>query len=335
MTMPIKVRYEDTELPATLESTSARRLKVDIGGGVGSVDVTDRIDRLLGRVTNYDVLANGILSAANQTVEMVAAGLGTVGVGISGTWVGTIVAEIEVGDGIWDTVPLVDNTLGSATLSTTANGNFLLGIAGALTVRVRMSLYTSGAATVYMEGTSAAAGVFLSRSIPTGLNSIGTVGLNAGTNNIGRVGSEGITISQTPTITAGAYTANDAVGGLLTFANAARVAGYGGVIKDLLILDDAGQDVELELWLFNATFTAMADNAPWAPSEADLRNLVAIISTADGSWFAAGTPSAARIEVSQRYDCTGTSLFGQLVTRGTPTFAATDDVTVILGLLQD
>jgi hypothetical protein len=39
------------------------------------------------------------------------------------------------------------------------------------------------------------------------------------------VRSSSTTISQTPTVTAGAYAANDAVGGLLTFANAARATG--------------------------------------------------------------------------------------------------------------
>ena len=149
------------------------------------------------------------------------------------------------------------------------------------------------------------------------------------------VRSAGIPISQTPTVTAGAYIAGDAVGGLLTFAGAARVAGDGGVIKDVIIIKDNGNTAALELWLFNATFTAMVDNAPWAPSEADLRKLVAIIATADGASFAAGTPAVARVECSQYYECTGTSLFGQLVTRGTPTFGATDDVTVKIGLLQD
>lgn len=310
---------------ATLE-----RLKTSPQSGA-SVDMSDRIGRLLGKI--YDVLANGTLAAPNETVEMVCAGLSTIGVGISGTWTGTIVVETEVGDGVWDVVPLVDGTLGTASLSTSVNGNFLVGIAGALTLHVRASALASGIATIYLEGTSAPAGVFLSRSLPTGINSIGTVGLNAGTNNIGRVGSEGITISQTPTVTAGVYAAGDAVGGLLTFANAARVSGYGGVVKDLIVLDDAGQDAVMELWLFRETFTAMADNAPWALSEADLRKLVAVIST--GTWLAAGTPSVAVVEANQRYDCVGTSLFGQLVTRGTPTFAATDDVTVILGLLQD
>lgn len=168
--------------------------------------------------------------------------------------------------------------------------------------------------------------------------SIGKLAANDGVN-IGDVDivSAGTTIAQTPAITAGAYSIGDAVGGLLTFANAARESGGGGVIKDVVIVDDAGQDAELELWLFNQTFTAMADNAAWAPSEADLENLVTVISTEDSAqgWLAAGTPSAIEIEVARRYDLAGTSLFGQLVTRGTPTFAATDDVTVKVALLQD
>jgi len=186
--------------------------------------------------------------------------------------------------------------------------------------------------------------------VGAGSAAVGTVTLGAGTASIGKLGAnsgvdigdvgvvaEGATISQTPTITAGAYSAGDAVGGLLTFANAARVSGGGGVIKDVLLVDDAGQDAELELWLFDRTFTAIADNNAWAPSEADLEHLVTVISTEDSAqgWLAAGTPSACAIEVARRYDLSGTSLFGQLVTRGTPTFAATDDLTVKVGLLQD
>ena len=147
----------------------------------------------------------------------------------------------------------------------------------------------------------------------------------------------GITISQTPTVTAGLYAANDAVGGLLTFANAGRAIGYGGVVKDMVILDDEGQDAALELWLFDQAFTPIADNAPWAPTEADMENLVGVIATANGTYYqaAAGARSTAVVEASQRYDCVGTSLFGQLVTRGAPTYAAVDDVTVKIGLLRD
>jgi hypothetical protein len=171
------------QLPAALgQAAMANSLPVAIASNQSavSVDVSDRIGRLAGRMTHYDVLANGSLGALNATVELACAGLGTVGIGISGTWVGTIVAEITVGDGVWSVVPLVDNLLGSAAVSTTVNGNFLVGIAGALTLRIRMSLYTSGTATVYLEGTSAPAGTFLSRSIPTGINTIGAVTLANG-----------------------------------------------------------------------------------------------------------------------------------------------------------
>jgi hypothetical protein len=139
-----------------------------------ATDMTDELGRLLGRVTNYDVLANGTLGELDATVELVGAGLGVAGLGISGTWAGTITVEGNVGDGVWSVIPIIDGTLGSAALTTTVNGNFLIGIAGYLTVRVRMSLYTSGTATVYIEGTSAAAGVFL-----TGANLIGSVNIAA------------------------------------------------------------------------------------------------------------------------------------------------------------
>lgn len=166
----------------------------------------------------------------------------------------------------------------------------------------------------------------------------GTVALKATDDGHLILASQGATISQTPAISTGAYAANDAVGGKLTFANAARVTGGGGVIKNMLIIDDAGQDAELELWLFKVTFTAMSDNAAWAPSEADLENLVCVISTQESSqgWMAAGTPSIVDTEVARRYDLTGTSLFGQLVNpTDTPTYVATDDITVKIGLLLD
>ena len=195
----------------------------------------------------------------------------------------------------------------------------------------------TGRMPVSLYGKSSAAGDKELLLDSSGHPQVDVLSITAGETVIGRVGSTGATISQTPTVTAGAYTAGDVVGGLFTFANAARVSGYGGVLKNVLIVDDAGQDAELELWLFNQTFTAIADNGAWAPAEADLENLIMVVSTEDSGqgWLAAGTPSACDIEVSRRYTLTGTSLFGQLVTRGTPTFAATDDVTVKVALLTD
>ena len=177
--------------------------------------------------------------------------------------------------------------------------------------------------------------VDLASNSGTDIGDVDVTSIAAGETHIGQVGGEGTTITLIPTVTVGAYSEGDAVGGLLTFPNAGRASGEGSVLTDVLIIDDAGQDAELELWLFNATFTAIADNAAWAPTEADLEKCIAVISTTGGTWRAAGTPSVINIECTRRIDITGTSLFGQLVTRGTPTFAAVDDVTVKIKLLQD
>jgi hypothetical protein len=264
-------------------------------------------------------------SAASATANgavMNCTGLVGALVQITGTFSATVTFRVTVDGTNWVAIPGVNANSGVGATTTTTAGLYWVPFSGARLFRCNVTWTSGTSITVTGIGVESSAGLSI-------------VQIPAGANIIGRVGSPGIRISQTPTVTAGAYSANDAVGGLLTFANAARVAGYGGVIKDVLILDDAGQDAALELWLFNATFTAMTDNAAWAPSEADLRKLVGIIATSSGAYFAAGTPSAARVECYQRYDCTGTSLFGQLVTRGTPTYVATDDVTVIIGLLQD
>ena len=152
------------------------------------------------------------------------------------------------------------------------------------------------------------------------------------------VSRTGTTIMASSPVSAGViYAAGDNLGGLLTFANAAKVEGGGGVIMGVMLTDDAGQDADTELWLFDSTFTAGADNDAWAPVEVQLHTLVAVISTKESSqgWISAGTPSVCDIEVNRRFDCTGTSLFGRLVTRGTPTEAAIDDVRVRLMLSQD
>jgi len=184
-------------------------------------------------------------------------------------------------------------------------------------------------------GSASIGTVTLAANSGVDIGDVDVTSIAAGETHIGEVGGADIIITQTPTVTAGAYSANDAVGGLLTFTNAARASGSGGIIKSVVIVDDAGQDAELELWLFDTTITAISDNAPWALTEAELHTCIAVISTTEGTWRASGTPSVCDIEVSRGYTCTGTNLFGQLVTRGTPTYVATDDVTVRIQLIQN
>lgn len=138
-------------------------------------------------------------------------------------------------------------------------------------------------------------------------------------------------IIQTPTVTVGAYSAGDAVGGLLTFADAASVYKGDGKVTKVVIVDDAKQDSHLVLALFDRTFTPTADNAPWDPSDADNQHCIGIIDIPASAYGPGADNSVASVDAD--FDFTliagGTSLFGQLyLVTSTPTYAAVDDVTV-------
>ncbi len=277
---------------------------------------------------------------------------------VTGTFSGTITWEGTVDDTNWVAVQAANLNDGSVATTATAAGLYSIAVAGLKQVRARVSTWVSGSITATGHTTTLSAGMSLADidiaatetvTLGAGTATYGKLAANsgvdigdvdvtsiaAGETHIGEVGGADVILTQTPTVTAGAYTAGDAVGGLLTFTNAARTSGAGGIIKSVVLVDDAGQDAEMELWLFDTTITAISDNAAWALTEAELHTCIAVISTTEGTWRATGTPSVCDIEVSRGYTCTGTNLFGQLVTRGTPTFAATDDVTVRIQLVQN
>jgi len=140
----------------------------------------------------------------------------------------------------------------------------------------------------------------------------------------------------TPTITAGAYSAGDAIGGLLEFENAASVYVQSGIIRNVIITDRAKQAAVMNLWLFNRTFTATVDNAAFTPSDADLDNCIGVVNIVAANWFPAALSSVAVASYQnpnfwfKLQDPGDASLYGQLVAVGTPTYVATDDLSVTL-----
>ena len=128
---------------------------------------------------------------------------------------------------------------------------------------------------------------------------------------------QSIDIVLQPTITAGAYAAGDALGGLLTFANAARVAGSSGRIVKVVIVDDDLQLAPIDIVFFNQTFTNTADNAPFDPSDADLENCIGYVDVAATDYAAFADNSvackASGLRMPFDYDLVGTSLFAQMV----------------------
>lgn len=136
-------------------------------------------------------------------------------------------------------------------------------------------------------------------------------------------------VSTTP-----AYTAKDAVGGKLTFGNAARTSGGSITIQSVVIVDRSQQQPALELVLFDRDFTASNDNAAFDPTDADLAYCIGVIKVGDWSDFN-DNAVAVRTGIGLAAKLEGTDLYGQLVTRSTPTFVATTDIMVAIEIIRD
>lgn len=155
---------------------------------------------------------------------------------------------------------------------------------------------------------------------------------------VGNIGGFTTVIKDTTAVsTTPAYTAGDAVGGKRTLANAVRTPGT-GILQSISILDRANQKAAMTLFIFDANPTAatITDNAAFVFSTDDL-NVIAQVSVAASDYVTTNSKAVAVISGLQipLKAASGTSLYAALVTTGTPTFAATTDVQLEFGILQD
>lgn len=154
----------------------------------------------------------------------------------------------------------------------------------------------------------------------------------------GNVGGFTTVIKDTTAVsTSPAYTAGDAVGGKRTIANAVRVNGT-GILQSVAILDRANQKASMTLFIFDADPTAatITDNAAFVFSTDDLK-VIAQVSIGAGDYVTTDSKAYALISGLNIpiKAASGTSLFAALVTTGTPTYAATTNVQLEYGILQD
>ena len=131
----------------------------------------------------------------------------------------------------------------------------------------------------------------------------------------------------TPTVTAGAYTANDVVGGLLTFGGLRN-----GTLQAITICDNATQAVNYLLVLFESAPTGISDNATFDIADADLDKIIYQDSLTSASERQAFTDNSYHYlyGLSVPIWSAGGTVYGFLITTGTPTYAATSDITVTL-----
>lgn len=142
-----------------------------------------------------------------------------------------------------------------------------------------------------------------------------------------------IQVSQTTTATA--YEALDAIGGLITFANAARQAGDSVHIEGVTLVDEDAQLAAMDLVLFSAAPGTVTDEAAFDPADAELLTVLAVIPIAAGDYHLFTDNAVAHVDCSVTCVCAATSLYGVLVARGTPTYASTSSIHVAITLVQD
>jgi len=127
---------------------------------------------------------------------------------------------------------------------------------------------------------------------------------------------------------AGAYTAADNVGGLLTF----DVAGSGRpiVLKRLIIIDADKENAEFNIHFFNASPAAAArtDADAYAPVAADLAKKLTTINVAGTVYVDSASDSIAIKEDLDYEFVLKTELYAVLACVATPTYTAVDDLTV-------
>jgi hypothetical protein len=154
----------------------------------------------------------------------------------------------------------------------------------------------------------------------------------------------GLTKIVTPTITVstGAYTAGDSIGGKITLQDAMRVNGINalgsGILSGITLLDRSNQKPELEIFIFESHPAAatITDNDAFVFSTDDLKVIgKVVVATAD--WTT--TDSKAVAEMSNLnivVKAVGEAhLYAALVATGAPDFVATDDFQARFKFFQD
>lgn len=191
----------------------------------------------------------------------------------------------------------------------------------------------------------------------TEIASLATIATNtgaaipAGESHIGEIGGNQIRVQVAQTVTASsAYASGNAVGGLMTIAGAARVsgslgaAGTGGILQNVAVDSKSAQTAAMEVWIFDAnpSGSTCTDKTGFVLATADFDKVIgvaAVPTTAanNSGWFSGSTGSVGQANnQAMAYDLSSaTSLFGCMVTRGTPTFAATTDISLKYNFLRN
>jgi hypothetical protein len=146
-------------------------------------------------------------------------------------------------------------------------------------------------------------------------------------------------IRVTPVIDTAAYTAKDAVGAVFALTDIVA-PGAGGMIVGLTVIDIDDQKAALELFLFDTLLVGTANNAAFpttSPTEAIIASTcIGRIAIPAASYVSATAIAVAEVacNVLVRPPSDLTTIYGQLMTSGTPTYTAVNSLVLAVKVQQ-
>ncbi|MFQ6027738.1 MAG: hypothetical protein ACE5Q6_09625 [Dehalococcoidia bacterium] len=132
-------------------------------------------------------------------------------------------------------------------------------------------------------------------------------------------------------VTAGAYTAGDALGASSSFTNLPE----GGTIMSAFVVDDddTPSGSNLELVLFRSSITGTSDNSAFDPTDAEMLTCIGVIAISTHFAFVSNGMSIVD-NIALPYWAPEGTLYFQVVDRGgSMTPSATDDIHVGIGVV--
>ena len=143
-----------------------------------------------------DTTATGTISGSGQSVTIATNGQTSVGIQVSGTFSGTILIKGSVDGTSYTPTSAVALSNGAISSTITSSYTGQANAGGLVSFQLTAITWASGSASVTLVASVANSTVMLDNPLPIGTNSIGNVGLNAGSNAIGSITNTSFTATQ-------------------------------------------------------------------------------------------------------------------------------------------
>lgn len=175
-----------------------------------------------------------------------------------------------------------------------------------------------------VDGTEAQ--VDIVASLPAGTDSIGTVGLDAGEEVVGKVGAPDDVVTLTATLDTSAYASGDVLFDTQEIVDAARADGEVVILQSITITDQDDQGMDMDLIFLDAATSIGTENAAVSITAADLADdALGSVSISEDDYVdmvAAKMATVAGIGLEMKADAADSSIYVAAVTRDAPTHTA-------------